>query len=351
MKDNGSRFYYSRLTDGEKNLYDRICEALLRFEPALSIHAGMGKAFTVDTKKIMTAVLFDNPVFFYLDRRRVITKQTPMYIQLIFQYDYTKEEAEKLWAEVENRIELFIKNSIKPDMSPLAKQLKVHNFLYTIHTAEEPFDSDCFSVVGALLRDRCVCEGFAKAYKLLCDRLGIASIVVVGEALHENGRREPHSWNITRIKGVTAHTDAAWDSRFGGAAYDYFNLCDADIAADHCFDTELYPKCVPNEINYFYKNGLIARDEDELRKIMADQIGYSFLSLDFTTSSQLCDIFIVSEPRLNAAGLWGIITERKNSRQQRRNYDKDTDRRRRKSHIESDKREPDGVRVSLLLCV
>ena len=105
MKDNGSKFYYSRLTDGEKNLYNRICEALLRFEPALSIHAGMGKAFTVDTKKIMTAVLFDNPVFFYLDRRRVITKQTPMYIQLIFQYDYTKEEAEKLWTEVENRIE------------------------------------------------------------------------------------------------------------------------------------------------------------------------------------------------------------------------------------------------------
>lgn len=43
MKDNGSRFYYSRLTDGEKNLYDRICEALLRFEPALSIHAAIGK--------------------------------------------------------------------------------------------------------------------------------------------------------------------------------------------------------------------------------------------------------------------------------------------------------------------
>ncbi len=84
MNDNGSKFYYSRLTDGEKNLYDRICEALLRFEPALSLHAGMGKAFTVDTGKIMTAVLFDNPVFFYLNRHRVIVKQTPMYIQLIF---------------------------------------------------------------------------------------------------------------------------------------------------------------------------------------------------------------------------------------------------------------------------
>ena len=176
-------------------------------------------------------------------------------------------------------VDLFIKNRIKPDMSPLAKQLSVHNFLYSIHTAEEPYDKDCFSVIGALLRDRCVCEGFAKAYKLLCDRLGIASIVVVGEALHENGRREPHSWNITRIKGVTAHTDAAWDSRFGGAAYDYFNLCDADIAADHCFDTELYPKCVPNKINYFYKNGLIARDEDELRKIIADRADEPYYSV------------------------------------------------------------------------
>lgn len=279
MNDNGSKFYYSRLTDGEKNLYDRICEALLRFEPALSLHAGMGKAFTVDTGKIMTAVLFDNPVFFYLNRHRVIVKQTPMYIQLIFQYDYTKEEAEQLWAEVEKKVERLIKNRIKPDMSPLAKQLSVHNFLYTIHTAEEPYDKDCFSVIGALLRDRCVCEGFAKTYKLLCDRLGIASIVVIGEALLPDGKKEPHSWNITRINGVTAHTDAAWDSRFGGASYDYFNLCDADIAADHSFDTELYPKCEPNKINYFYKNGLIARDEDELRKIIADKADEPYYSV------------------------------------------------------------------------
>lgn len=279
MNDKGSKFYYSRLTDGEKNLYDRICGALLRFEPALSIHAGMGKAFTVDTKKIMTAVLFDNPVFFYLDRHRVITRQTPMYIQLIFRYDYTRPEAEKLWEEVEKKVELFIKSSIKPEMSPLARQIKVHNFLSSVHTAEEPYDKDCFSVVGALVRGRCVCEGFAKTYKLMCDRLGIASVIVVGEALLPNGQREPHSWNITRIRGITAHTDAAWDSRFDGASYDYFNLCDADIAADHCFDTEVYPECAPNKINYFYKNGLIARDEDELRKIIADKEGEAYYSV------------------------------------------------------------------------
>lgn len=306
MDDYGSKFYYSRLTDGEKNLYDRICQALLRFEPGLSVHPGMGKAFTVDTGKIMTAVLFDNPVFFYLDRKQVVTKQTPMYIQLLFQYDYTKDEAEVLWTEVENRIRSFMEHNIKPEMSPLAKQLKVHNYLYTVHAAEAPYDKDCFSVVGALVRGRCVCEGFAKAYKLLCDRLGIASIVVIGDALLPDGQREPHSWNITRIKGITAHTDAAWDSRFGGASYDYFNVCDADIAADHSFDTNLYPKCEPNKINYFYKNKLIAQDEDELRKIIADKADEPYFSVKL--------LFPFSKERL-AEFSFGLGTLRYNAAQ------------------------------------
>lgn len=305
MNDNGSKFYFSRLSDGEKNLYNRICEALLRFEPALSVHAGMGKAFTIDTKKIMTAVLFDNPVFFYLNRHQVVIKQTPMYIQLIFRYDYTKEEAEQLWSEVEKKSDLFVKSNIKSDMSPLAKQIKVHNFLCSIKTAQEPYEKDCFSVIGALIRGHCVCEGFAKTYKLLCDRIGLASIVVIGEALLTNGRHEPHSWNITRINGVTAHTDAAWDSRFNGAVYDYFNLCDADIAADHCFDTDLYPKCEPNKINYFYKNGLIASDKNELRKIITDMVDkpeYSVKLLFPFSEEQLSEFtFGAGTLRYNAA--------------------------------------------------
>ena len=267
MDLNGSKFYYSRLTDGEKQVYDRICEALLRFEPALSFHAG--KAFLFDIKKIITAVLFDNPVFFYLNRHRIVTKQTPLYIQLVFQYDYEKDEADALWRQIEEAVAAFADENLRPDMTPLARQLKIHNHLRKIEAAKEPYDKDDFSVVGALLHGKCVCEGYAKAYKLLCDRAGIASIVVTGEALLPDGRREAHSWNLSRINGVTAHTDVSWDAMLSGAAYDYFNLCDADIAADHVFDAALYPPCEPNEINYFSKNGLIAKDESELLSFIA----------------------------------------------------------------------------------
>ncbi len=268
MDTKGSKYYFSRLSEGEKDLYNQICAALLRFEPALSIHCGAGKPFRLDIEEILSAVLLDNPVFFYLNRERIAVKQTPMYIQLGFAYDYTRKEATLLWQQIQARADAFAAQKLRPEMSPLAKQLEIHRYVTAFCYPEPPYEKDDFSVVGPFLRGRCVCEGFAKAYKLLCDRAGIASIVVVGRAALPDAPPENHAWNITRIRGVTAHTDATWDARFGVSNYDYFNLCDADIAADHRFEAEKYPACLPNKINYFYKNGLIARDEAELLEIL-----------------------------------------------------------------------------------
>ncbi len=278
MDDRGSKFYYSRLTDGGKFLYDKIAGAFLRFEPAISLHAGMGKPFSVDITKILEAVIFDNPVFFYVNRSRIVIQQSPMYIQLHFQYTHEKAEAEALWTQVETKINEFIQNKIKPGMSPLAKQIQIHKYISSIQAAHPPYDKEHFSIVGALLNRKCVCEGYAKAYKLLCDRAGLASIVVLGDALCPDGKKEPHAWNITRINSITAHTDACWDAQYGISCYDYFNLCDADISADHAFDASMYPKCDPNTINYFYKNGRIAADEDQLDEIIKAQWNEDFIT-------------------------------------------------------------------------
>ena len=99
----GSKYYFTKLTDGEKSLYNHITEALGRFDPALSIHAGMGKPFTIDIKKIMNYVLLDNPGLFYTGKDYVV-KETPMYVQLCFQYEYTQAEAEKLSGEIKEII-------------------------------------------------------------------------------------------------------------------------------------------------------------------------------------------------------------------------------------------------------
>ena len=109
----GSKFYFSKLTDGEKNLYNNITGALGRFDPALSVHAGMGKPFAVDIQKILNYVLLDNPGYFYLNKNYVI-KQTPMYIQLCLQYDYTQTEAEKLSGDEKTGAEIVLKSLEAP---------------------------------------------------------------------------------------------------------------------------------------------------------------------------------------------------------------------------------------------
>ena len=83
MDDKGSKYYYSRLSTDEKDIYNNISNALLKFEPTLSIK----NISSLDIHKILNAVLFDNPVFFYLNSRGIMIARSQFGLQLQFKYD------------------------------------------------------------------------------------------------------------------------------------------------------------------------------------------------------------------------------------------------------------------------
>jgi len=204
---------------------------------------------------------------------------TPFGLQLMFRYDYTKREAESMWQRAQSRIDSFM-TRIRPDMKPLAKQIEAHRWMQqNIRYAEKPYDKTCFSLVGALVKGSCVCEGFAHAYKLICDRLHLASIIVTGTGHLPDGSSELHAWNITRIDGVTSHIDVTWDAIFGVGAYDYFNLTDDEISADHEFDRTMYPPCRSESLSYFFLNKLVAHNENELKRLVAANYDREFFSV------------------------------------------------------------------------
>jgi len=276
MLPHGSRFYFSKLSDGEKDIYNSISDALDRFEQTVSIRAGIGRLS--DIQKIFEYILLDNPGFFYLDKRRFEYSQSFMSAQIRFQYDYTRSEAEQFSSAIKEKISAFMRGAINRAMGHLEKQRAIHKYLQAAIKPEyENISRDSHSVVGALVHGFCVCEGFAKAYKLLCDYVKLAAIVVTGES-DRDGKREPHAWNIVRINNITAHNDITWDAIAGIGSYTYFNLCDAEISADHSFEAGFFPVCVPNKINYFYLNRLTAANEAEARRIIAanaDKAGFS----------------------------------------------------------------------------
>jgi hypothetical protein len=187
-------------------------------------------------------------------------------------------EAKELSRLIDEKILSFINANIKPAMGQLEKQREIHKYIQaTVTHNEHDISRDSFSVVGALVHGHCVCEGFAKAYKLLCDYLKIATIVITGKS-NKDDKQELHAWNIVRINNVTAHNDITWDAIAGAGSYAYFNLSDAEISVDHIFKPDFFPACGPNKINYFYLNNLVAANENEARKIIAanaDKTGFS----------------------------------------------------------------------------
>jgi hypothetical protein len=90
---------------------------------------------------------------------------------------------------------------------------------------------------GALVYGLAVGEGYAMAYKTLCDELGIECVVVLG-ALGANA----HAWNIVRVGGDYYHIDAAMCDESGVEAA--FLMGDADMqGAGYVWDSANYPPC------------------------------------------------------------------------------------------------------------
>ena len=102
---------------------------------------------------------------------------------------------------------------------------------------------------GALIENEALCEGYARAYKYLCDKSGITCGLVSGSA-----GGEEHMWNIVKLKGKAySHVDVTWDDHYdknsgsGYIGHDYYKKSDEEIGHDHIIDKGLfdYPIC-PN---------------------------------------------------------------------------------------------------------
>lgn len=66
-----------------------------------------------------------------------------------------------------------------------------------------------------------VCEGYARAYKVLCDQFGIPCVLIRGTVL-QGETRIGHMWNGVQIDGKWYLTDVTWDDAGNKAAYRYF---------------------------------------------------------------------------------------------------------------------------------
>ncbi|MBR6916793.1 MAG: hypothetical protein IKN38_01285 [Clostridia bacterium] len=158
--------------------------------------------------------------------------------QLKFVYKYTSDvyyQMRDASLEVAQKLLEGVKDNTW--MSDVQKALVLHDRLAVLCE----YDTDNFyagtltdndySIYGAFVDRKCVCEGYTKAYSYLLDEVGIDNYYCDSYSLG-------HMWNIVYIDGVKYHVDVTWDDPVsdvtGYVTHEYF-LCSTDKmkSSDH----------------------------------------------------------------------------------------------------------------------
>lgn len=152
--------------------------------------------------------------------------------------DRLKKAKEKFNKTVDKIIDGAPKNATDYELEIYANDYLVENCVYDKEAAEtEDIAGHENDAYGALVENKAVCEGYSRAFQLLCNRLGIDCISVSGTA---DG--EPHGWNNIKLDGEWYEVDVTWNDTDGDTEfpiYEYFNLPSDKFSESH-YTSPLY---------------------------------------------------------------------------------------------------------------
>ncbi len=129
---------------------------------------------------------------------------------------------------------------ITPDMSDYDKVKAIHDYL-VLQVEYGRGSSGGQSAQSALFDRKCLCGGYANAFKVLCGLSGIPCIYVKGLAGGVS-----HAWNKVLIDGTWYLVDVTWDDLNGlhdKLRYNYFLVSDTVMGTDHIWDDDFLPTC------------------------------------------------------------------------------------------------------------
>lgn len=128
--------------------------------------------------------------------------------------------------------------SIAPDsMSHSKKELVIHDWIVNNTRYDQSYK--IYDPYNTLIKHTGVCEGYSLLAQKMFTIAGIKSIIVEGTA-----KGQAHSWNMVYIDNKWRNVDVTWDDPVSSKdilRYDYFNITDSKLSADHTWDTSKYP--------------------------------------------------------------------------------------------------------------
>ena len=156
----------------------------------------------------------------YVDAGRIYFPVTPAvwmgkvyYINLYYYTDDKSKVVTKAEA-IEKKVDYIINNYASKGKTDFEKAQIVHDYLATNcqyandHYKNNTTTPDDSTSYGCLINGSAVCEGYARAYELIMNRMGIETKRVEGDDMPGGGS---HEWNVIKLGGKWYYVDVCWD--------------------------------------------------------------------------------------------------------------------------------------------
>lgn len=237
-----SRYYRTKLTETERKIYDEVSAGIAQ------LRSDVRTPFfdTKNISRIVYALNFDNPQFFYVDYPNMMLLDYGTHCIFRLKYHYEIAEIRRLQAAIDAEVRPIICAAAGKSKDQAALYLHDRLIRRCIYKKDMQKPCNAHNIVGPFLNSFCVCEGYAKAYKYLADLCRLRCFVVSGEAVHPDGSSGAHAWNIIKTGGNCYHVDVTFDDLIAGkyCSRAYFKLSTSEILYDHVLDKRFaLPDC------------------------------------------------------------------------------------------------------------
>ncbi|HCT91960.1 MAG TPA: hypothetical protein DF613_11380 [Lachnospiraceae bacterium] len=217
---------------GAPSLEECVVNALEQFQDKIDVSAYRIPSAEAGTKYLQ--ILNSHPSLFYVKSTASwsYSKSTNLVVSYNVTYNMDKNIIKSQQTVFEQEIDQAL-TWTDNSMTDVEKALAVHDYL-VLHCEydKERLDNNTVpdvshSAYGALVEEIAVCDGYAKAYFCILEKLNIPRTIVSSDSMH-------HAWNLVKIGGNWYHVDVTWDDPtwdcIGRVMHTYFLLSDTAIA-------------------------------------------------------------------------------------------------------------------------
>ena len=224
--DSTQKIIYNGLQDSKEKMYSGTYTIQYgdKFSDILKAENGSQKLGD-DYQAAIEAFTHDNADLFFLDvsklylnietKKKAFNTTYNVYIQPLEKKNYLAKgfTSEADVSEALQKIEAEA-NKIKSKCTGnKAKDIKIiHDYIIENVDYDEKNEAiGTYSIYGALVEKKCVCEGYARALKYLLEKVEIENVLMQGIATNSEGIQEKHAWNAVDVNGKWYLVDATWD--------------------------------------------------------------------------------------------------------------------------------------------